>query len=638
MSKVKIEFTTKTGSTLTFSNKHIKNFNITKDQVKDHELPVFGFISQSGSIVINDIEKQIYNLIEQEELDNDTKIKVYLKDVLYGTYFVSNPDYDTTNYTLTIQIDDVLSKLKSIEMDEISISTKNNSWLSTITLYDLFEIFKNKVNKQLKGQTWYGFFTQFRKIKIGNANLEKGTASEQFEKMLFMGSCISYCDKDGSIYIEPKYSAGTNVDYHENKYYYITKNKMLSNIRSNIFKTNKFNNVVIENYQDISSFQKTIFDIQFDLKRISGMNNQQVNEAFPELKDFLQSKTSIYHSLIQKSSEFEYIQFYMDIDVDSSVNNFYKYNVLCTKTGEIDDYTGLIVNTNTGEETSLVVSNGEYQSNEYIYKPNVKIRFVDKSLWENGNTQWNTMNFNDYSYDSLNRKKVPVYGYIDIVRLSNNKVRLYCRLSYRFALYIYQKGSIKEDGRWVGVIDSLKFNFSSFEQLYLDKEFYITNTNKQYKIQAPKELLDIESFMPDFTEGWHNVYENGLFVEEQWQNTGTVCDIISKNLLENFRDGLMFSEVSVMLGDYKCANNTNNIDWSIGKMFSLGNKVVLTKNNDIENEPDKNSIFLDSQGKARVFEIISMELVYEGYPKLNLKLLEIRKDWYDKGNLGRIDR
>jgi hypothetical protein len=246
------------------------------------------------------------------------------------------------------------------------------------------------------------------------------------------------------------------------------------------------------------------------------------------------------------------------------------------------------------------------------------------------------MNFNDYIHTSLDRKKVPVYGYIDIVRLSNNKVRLYCRLTYNFEMHIYEISN-RSDYSWSGVIENLSFSFSAYEQIYSNKEFYITNTNKQYKIQAPKELLDIQSFMPDFTEGWYNVFENGLFVEEQWQNTGTVCDIISKNLLENFRDGLMFSEVSVMLGDYKCANNTNNIDWSIGKMFSLGNKVVLTKNNDIENEPDKNSIFLDSQGKARVFEIISMELVYEGYPKLNLKLLEIRKDWYDKGFLGRID-
>ena len=137
MSKIKIEFTLGYHD-FEITNQQITSIDIKKDLVKDYKFPIFGCISQSGSITINDVDKTIYNAVQDTQFTGSEQVKVYLKDTLYGTYYISQPDYDTSNYTFTFQVEDILSKFDSIELDEISMRNETNNWIYSTRIKNNF--------------------------------------------------------------------------------------------------------------------------------------------------------------------------------------------------------------------------------------------------------------------------------------------------------------------------------------------------------------------------------------------------------------------------------------------------------------------------------------------------------------------
>lgn len=643
MAKVEVRITKKNGSTLVLGNKYINNINIKRDQVKDYKFPVFGCVSQTGSITFNDTDRTIYKAIINEEFEYSTQVSVWLKGKKYGVYYMKEPDYDTTSFVFTIQVEDIIARLDSIDMPEISMTTIDYKPINYTTLNSLFNKFKVNLQSKLTTLSWIIPDFSFNEIIIPNANISEGTARQQFDKILFYGSSVAYSNADGNIVIEPKYSYNTNRDYLDGKYNYILKKNMLSTVRTNILKPNKFNNVSIDNLkQAYSNDNKTkAFTLNIDLSNANKLTISELQKNYPQFKELTKSSYYHFHGLTDgmqtRSSTLNYLQFYVDYDVDDVTNQMASFDTYVTLTTNSNDgsntYTDYTMSGNVVRNATQVIN-----TVSPVF-PNMKVTFAPNTLWSGSTRTWSEMPFDEYFEDE--NIVTPTYtdydntyrnGYIHIIRLSNKRLRLFCRIVYDYTL------TVAEDEVWTSKIKVINIDFSAITQETHTFNYSNGNNANDYIINGYSDILYNYSTMPNYKEGYYDYYDkNGNYNRREWLEFGSIPEIITQSIAENFEFGLLTADVSVMMSDYIGSKSQYTLSWENGDRLEVGNKVMLLNSNTAGSSQHKNSMLFDRDGNASVFEIVSTEFVYEGYPKLNLKLLEIRKDWYDKGYLGRID-
>lgn len=154
---------------------------------------------------------------------------------------------------------------------------------------------------------------------------------------------------------------------------------------------------------------------------------------------------------------------------------------------------------------------------------------------------------------------------------------------------------------YYGIPKSVGLNIRGYE-FNIVKETILVNDKKNiYEFYHPEGLLNSELFCSDY--GYGKVY---------------MYDIITNNILSDYKDGIRTISTSVICGDYYDTNGEMVKNWSNGDILKVGDIVQLDKDN------VGTSMLTYPNGEPMRFKITGRTFRKEGVPLLDLQLQEVK--------------
>ena len=101
-------------------------------------------------------------------------------------------------------------------------------------------------------------------------------------------------------------------------------------------------------------------------------------------------------------------------------------------------------------------------------------------------------------------------------------------------------------------------------------------------------------------------------------NNKPIYEIISKNILNDYKDGIINAKLTVICGDYYDVDGNKVINLQKGEVLQVGDIVRVDK----DNEGTTASRYKD--GSPRYFRITGRNFRYDGVPLIDLELMEVK--------------
>lgn len=154
---------------------------------------------------------------------------------------------------------------------------------------------------------------------------------------------------------------------------------------------------------------------------------------------------------------------------------------------------------------------------------------------------------------------------------------------------------------YYGIPKSVGLNIRG-DEFNIVKETILVNDKKNiYEFYHPEGLLNSELFCSDY--GYGEVY---------------MYDMITNNILSDYKDGIRTISTSVICGDYYDTNGEMVKNWSNGDILKVGDIVQLDKDN------VGTSMLTYPNGEPMRFKITGRTFRKEGVPLLDLELQEVK--------------
>ena len=154
---------------VTYDNMRSIEANIL--DMKDTSLPSWSIISNGGKIQLIDYNGKIKELADQNQLNKETKVNIFLKNtsplkqIQVGEFFAVNWSYDEDYKTVNVNLNDGLEKMQEIDIIPIVKSSKNVVDLTAQELYDNLQS-----QTQLRGFDMLSFSELDEKTKVHLSN------------------------------------------------------------------------------------------------------------------------------------------------------------------------------------------------------------------------------------------------------------------------------------------------------------------------------------------------------------------------------------------------------------------------------------------------------------------------------------
>ena len=113
---------------------------------------------------------------------------------------------------------------------------------------------------------------------------------------------------------------------------------------------------------------------------------------------------------------------------------------------------------------------------------------------------------------------------------------------------------------------------------------------------------------------------NELMTLETKIDGKSIFEHMAENVLSDYKNGIRTMDVEMFCSDmYYDYDGKIAKDWSKGEILQKGDIIVIK-------DKDNNNQFKNADGSGIIWEIVEIKIVYDGSPKLNIKLMEILKN------------
>ena len=167
--------------------------------------------------------------------------------------------------------------------------------------------------------------------------------------------------------------------------------------------------------------------------------------------------------------------------------------------------------------------------------------------------------------------------------------------------YIFKLDVILENETTIATL----FDYSGQVKIYRKS---LESTNLTYINGTGSNKITLES-----NELFNNKAYNNQEDEEY------IASFISNNILSDYADGIKTCTLQIMCQDMYSTTGEKIKDWSKGEILEVGDLVRVDKDN------NGNSQYTYSDGNPIIFRVTGSKFSYNGSPKLDLELQEVKQ-------------
>lgn len=276
-------------SYLEVDKSYIKNVESLSQKTGDAESIRYGFIANSGSFDITDIDGEIKDYIQDGIIEeSNVPIQIYLNGNLVRSHITTSSEYNSSNLSLSTQLSNITGKLQNTyDGMQLRSSTSALTVLQDIMSklgYSANDIYNMAQSLVVCDDNVYTVYDYLKEITINNAFLESSTFDEAIQKVCDLAQLNMFLSKDRKpifMSARPLCSSGELLSAIK-----INKYSMFGNgLNVSLFKKNKIKSVgYIDRHESLDK-------IQFD-KLTMAINSIDENQKLTYLWDSLSNAQS----------------------------------------------------------------------------------------------------------------------------------------------------------------------------------------------------------------------------------------------------------------------------------------------------------------------------------------------------------
>ncbi len=558
---------------LILGDKWIEDFDSLSQSVADNTVPNYGVLANTGNLTLNDVNGELKDYAEDGILKNSNyPLMIFANGKQIQYHISTDTEYDFDAMQLKIELSNDLSIMENIiynglaltnEMSAFELLSEIFSSTTTFTPAEIDEmcdypIFYAGLNGTIKD------YLQAINIKYPFAN--QTTLKSAINKICDIAQLIFVQLDNGSFKFMDARPIIKNSEI--NSYKVIPISKQANSFYPNIIPKNKFSQATVS-YYDEKIVNESLFKYTLDYKKL--IDDPFILKTIPD--DLFIPKIIPDEKVIKTAR---------------NGSNFYIFHLFKLKLKSINP----ILYSNM----KIVVSRN-YTTMGWDYEGQEELKKSQREIFDGTDTfiMNNYLNFDDF-IDSFDFDNVAfnMGSYIHFGLSTQNTV-------YDCELYIcLLTASMKDYPTAERYLYIEEFNFDIIcDKIYFENKEYKTGINNvNYIMDNDNEFLQLNTILET--------------------NNKPMYEIISKNILNDYKDGIINAKLTVVCGDYYDINGNKVIDWQKGEVLQVGDIVRVDK----DNEGTTASRYKD--GSPRYFRITGRNFRYDGVPLIDLELMEVK--------------
>lgn len=546
----------------------------------------YGVVPSSGSVEVIDVGGEIADMVRDGVIPvSNMPVEILVNENSIQTHISQDSDYTLQSKLLSVQLSNIFERWNKLTYNGKKV--KANSTLFEILCYNdddendnsailkslgysTFEIDNMVSTKILVGNN--GSYIQttiadyLKEIYLPYGYLLKSSYRDAIDKVCNVAQLQVYLDDNQFIKFVSARPIEENISPIK-----LPKRSQQSPPDKELFVKNNFKSVFVSTSNLVSSFNT----IETRSTQIYELPDGQYSSAIVNYKKILGSKAhnpniNVLGTEIRRDESLP-TEYYMTIikydvnlpDEDILHDKEFMYDFAITYWTE-----------SNAEERTMTFNNKK--ANLYFSDLSDSEIIGD---WVNFDSNGNI--------ESIKKSAIDPYG--DVVenikiRVNNNKTITVYQLMYMYVTY--------SSGALAGV-----YNINSLTLKYKQYTQEVNDTDMEYDVE---------------------ISNNELLQTNTKYNDVPISEIIKKNILNDYKNGILTANTSVACLNYYDTNGTLVKDWSKGEILQVGDIVQVDKDN------NGTSAITYGSGEPMRFRITGRTFRKVGVPMLDLELQEVR--------------
>lgn len=618
--KITANIILKDGTFLKIDRTRIKTVSTLSQMIAENSTISYGILPSSGKIEILDIDGIIKKNIQEGIIDTSSvNIDIYFNDNLMFKHISSDSDYSVENSIFTINLTDVLTYWSEIQYKGYYYPQKpQTAYEMLVNVFSTINISQETVNLMLGNfmlDENYDSITikeYLKKIDIKYPFLLSSTFQETINKFCTLAQLYLYLDNNGV----PKFSTARPLLVSKNNIISIPKKNQYGVFYKSVLLKNKYDAVEIEkNYiekqvkynesvysfytDNIIPFKENAVDVATDVSQFGGFSdNFAIAYVYVEALYF--QKQNIIPQFSNYNLD-KIIEIHTGLDSDgfSNIKSKIDYteNIFENSNGEfiVTQYdvagpilSGTLKGYINEEDIEYSNPNTIEKSTDSLGDNNISLN--NEVSWAAGSgrayakAEISIKNKDNLSYTEYTRNDSGDY-IIDTISLVGKKTH---KLGAGETRHVAQG---KEP-----------FTLTGTTEIFVPKAINITVFGDVEKISYKTIQADSDNISNALNP--ISIQTNELVSTETKISNIEICDIIKRNILSDYKDGISNATIKVACTDYYNTNGEKIIDSQKGQVLV----------------PD---LYVKIEGDNNIWRITSVELEKSGYPFMNLDIIQV---------------